>query len=136
MKGLKNYSYVLLAGLVLFMSCTGNQQRKIDENEFCRSVKAFDKSLDELALANEGDDYDAFTKAYNKAAKDFEKMVEYADQLADLQINQSVEAYDRLASKVDRIANNARNDDAVSDIANEINKTAAKIADIQTTVCK
>lgn len=136
MKILKNYSYLLLAGLVVFMSCTGNQQRKMDENEFCRSLKAFDSSLDKLAVANEGDDFEAFEKAYQQASNDFDKLVEHAEKLEDVQIDQSVEAYDRLASKVDRIVDNAKDQDMLNDIANEINKTAAKLAEIQTTVCK
>ena len=136
MKGLKNYSYLLLAGIVLFMSCTSNQQRKIAENEFCNSLKTFDRALDEFAVANERDDLEAFSKAYDKVSKDLDKLVKHAEKLADIEMDQSVEAYNRLASKVDKIASNPRSKDVVGDIANEINKTAAKIAEIQTTVCK
>ena len=136
MNNLKKLRYLSLGVLLLVVTCTGNQQRKIEQDEFCSSLKSFDKALNDLAVANAGDDEDAFNKAFEKAVKDWKKLVTKASDLEDLQMDQTVEAYNRLVSKVNRIADNTRNTDAVDDINNEIDKTAAKIADIQTTICK
>ena len=135
MKHLKIFSYALFGVLVLFVSCTYNQQRKIDEKEFCRNLNSFVNALDDLAVASEGNDYNAFYKAYEKAEKEWNRLVESAERLEDIQMEQSVNEYNKLVTKINKITADPDNPAVDYEIDDNIQKTADKIADIQTTVC-
>jgi hypothetical protein len=136
MKNLKGFGIIVFSALMILVSCTGEQKVEIANKEFCHSLKTFSKALDNLDIANEGTDVNAFDKAYEKAAKDWDKLVSSAEHLEDVQINESVKAYNKMVDKINKISADGKTVDDADQINQEIDATSDKIAKLMTTECK
>jgi hypothetical protein len=136
MKNLKGFGIIVFSALMILVSCTGEQKVEIANKEFCSSLKTFSKALDNLDLANEGTDVNAFDKAYEKAANDWDKLVSSAEHLEDVQINESVKAYNKMVDKINKISADGKTVDDADQINQEIDATSDKISKLMTTECK
>ena len=135
MENLKKMRYLLFGVLVLIISCTGNQKRKIAEKEFCNHLTTFANALDNLAVANKGTDVNAFSEAFDKADRAWNRLEGSAENLEEIQMEQSAKAYNKLVDQVNTIAANPDNTDANYQITQQIQSTADELAGIQTVVC-
>jgi len=120
----------------MLFSCTGTQKKDIAENNFCKDLTSFLKSLEALDEANAGTDVDAFNKAFDKADKKWNKLEESAAKLEDVQINESVNAYNKMVDKINKILNSSKTDDATAEINQHIDATLEKINYLLSTSCE
>ena len=138
MKYLKGFRFLVFGLLVVLISCTGQQKKKHAEKEFCDKANYFMDALVDLDKANQGTDEAAFNKAYKKADRDWNRLVDAADKLENVEINESVKSYNKLVNKINKIAadTDITDEDATYQINQQIGATSDKINDLLTTECK
>lgn len=138
MKSLKGLKFLVFGILVMLISCTGQQKKKNAQREFCRDLTSFNNALDDLDEAYEGTDVDAFNRTYDKADRAWNKLEESAENLEDVEIEESQKAYNKLVDKINKIAKDKRlsDEDAAYQINQRIDAVADEINDLLTTECK
>jgi len=113
------------------------QDKKVEKAEakFCKSAVTFIESLETLAEANEGTDYDAFVKAYKAADKAWNKLVKSADKLERVDIKEGVKAYNDLAEQVNKIMDDKKSNDNAEKIGSHISNSISTIKQINGPIC-
>jgi uncharacterized protein with ParB-like and HNH nuclease domain len=136
MKNLKQFGLLMFGILIILTSCTGEQRKERAEKEFCEDLTSFAKALDNLEIAGEGTDVKTFNRAYNKADREWNELVKSANHLENVEIKESVKAYNKLVKSVNKINGETITAETADDINNNINATADKIDYLMTTECK
>jgi hypothetical protein len=134
MKNLKAIGILVFS--IVMVSCTAEQKVDAANKDFCHNLKSFSEDLNKLDVANEGTDINAFNRAYDKAGRSWDKLVDSAADLEAVQWNESVNSYNKMENKINAILNNDKTADDSDQINKEIDDTANKIADLLSTECK
>jgi hypothetical protein len=113
------------------------QDKKVDKAEakFCNSAVSFIESLETLAEANLGTDYDVFVKAYKAADKAWNKLVKSADKLEKVEMKEGVKAYNDLVEQVNKIMDDKKSNDNAEKIGNHITNSISTIKQINGPIC-
>lgn len=140
MKKLNLFTVIILGAVTLFASqqATAQDDHKVDKAKanLCTSINAFILSLENLDMASESGSYDDLNKAYNKADKAYNKMIKKADKLEDVEIKESVKAYNNLVDTINDIQSDTSDQFSNEQISEHIDATAAHINDIITGICQ
>ena len=141
MKNLKKQIVLILGIAILLFSFSqleAQENKKVEKagNKFCKSANGFVEALIVLDNANATGTYNEFTKAYNKAVKAWNKLEKSAVNLENVEIKESVKAYDKLVDQVKKIENDNKTTDATDQINQHIDSTADEIDSILSGVCK
>ena len=118
MKNILKLSLVVI-GIMMMVSCTNNQQKKFAELRFCDNLNAFVEDLEALEIANEGTDFDAFNRAYNKTVRAWNRLENSAADLENLEINQAEEAYNKMENQIGKIVSDSKSADDTGQIASQ-----------------
>jgi ABC-type transport system involved in cytochrome bd biosynthesis fused ATPase/permease subunit len=141
MKTIQMFKKVFAVVVVIIFSITVNQisaqSQKIDsaENKFCTNVADFIQSLENLEEANLGTDFKEFNKAYNKADKDWNKVVKSAEKLEEVEMSEGVKAYNDLVGEVNKIGNGTKSGDNTDKISKHISKNIETFNQIVEPIC-
>jgi trehalose-6-phosphate synthase len=136
MKNLRKLKFVAVGILMLLISCTGEQKKEHANKEFCEHLTSFSKALDNLDVASEGTNVNEFNREYDKAAREWNKLVISAEKLDNIEIDESVKAYNKLANSVTKIVGETITADTADEINKNIDTTTDKINYLMTTECK
>ena len=136
MKNLRKLRFLAFGILIILISCTGEQRKEHAENKFCDDLTSFSKALDNLDIAGEGTDVDAFNRAYDKADRAWNKLVESAEKLENVEIKESVKSYNKLVRSINKIEGKTITAETSNEINQNIDVTAAKIDDLMDTECE
>ena len=126
----------MLGILMLLASCTGKQKKEHAEKEFCEDLTSFSKALEKLEIAGDGTDVKTFNKAYDKANREWNELVKSAEHLENVEIKESVKAYNKLVKSVNKINGETITAETADELNKNINKTADKIDYLMNTECK
>jgi hypothetical protein len=135
MNHIKKLRFLAFGILIIMFSCTGNQQKKIAELRFCDNLNSFIENLDDLAIANESDDVDAFYRVYDRTVRSWDRLENSAADLENLEIDQATKAYNKMDYQISKIESDSKTSDDAGQIAAQINSTSDEINNILTTVC-
>ena len=83
----------------------------LKKTEFCAHLDRFLKDLVRLNDACQGNNLDAIGRAYDRTDKAWTKLINSAYNLEVAEFNKSVDAYDKLFDKIDKVTS----DGALSD---------------------
>jgi hypothetical protein len=136
MKNLKNLKFLTFGIIMLLISCTGEQKKEHANKEFCEHLTSFSKALDKLDAADEGTNVNEFNRDYDKAVKEWNKLVKSADKLNNIESDESVKAYDKLANTVNNMEGETISAKTADKLNKNIDATADKINYLMTTSCK
>jgi hypothetical protein len=136
MKNLRKLRFLAFGILILLISCTGEQRKEHAENKFCDDLTSFSKALDNLEIANEGTDVKTFNRAYDKADKAWNRLVESAEKLQNIEIKESVKSYNKLVRSINKIEGKTITADTYNEINKNVDATADKINYLMDTECK
>mgnify|MGYP001827907806 CR=1 FL=1 len=128
----------VLVFAVAFASNAQGQDKKLEkaENKFCNSISEFASSLVTLGETNGDSSMDDFNKAYKNAQKAYNKFEKSAAKLEKVEIKESTKAYNKMVDSINKIDGDNKTADAADEIGDNIDATAASIADIMTVVCQ
>ena len=136
MKNLKKLVFLTFGILMLLISCTGEQKKEHANKEFCEDLTSFSKALDKLDVASEGTNVHKFNRDFDKAVEEWNELIESAEKLENVEINESVKAYDKLVNSINKIEGETITIETANKISKNIDATTDKINYLMTTACK
>jgi hypothetical protein len=138
LKVIKSVTFSIIMMLVFSSQAMAQENTKVGKAEtaFCNSVTTFITDLKALDQANQTGTMDEFTAAYKKADKGWDKVIKKADKLENVEISQSVKAYNKLVDSINKIEGDAKTAGDAEQINENIDSTASAIENILTVICK
>lgn len=128
---------IAMIGIFSSTNCVAQENKKVDKavTHLCEALNKFAGALVKLDQLNEDASYKEFKEAYNHAVKDWNHVVTEADKLENVEIKQSVKAYNSLVDSVNNVKGEEPTDKESANINKNIDNTASTIADILTESC-